>query len=205
MLRRASSLFGDGFSAVGCQSICDRRDGLRSDLPDGDLYRASTLCTSLWLSTAPLDRCSTLLRFPPYRPVGRWKSAWHLDANLSLDCDLAPLAISASQPTDLAKTLTALVLLGVVTLIVLRLSNVISLRAVVKHYVAANAAFSFSEGLGVAPSDGGCHKMRSMSALRSPDQFSALASGIGGRRAPCVLGPCGCLPSGCMAWLDCLL
>jgi hypothetical protein len=106
---------------------------------------------------------------------------------------------------DLAKTLTALVLLGVVTLIVLRLSNVISLRAVVKHYVAANAAFSFSEGLGVAPSDGGCHKMRSMSALRSPDQFSALASGIGGRRAPCVLGPCGCLPSGCMAWLDCLL
>jgi hypothetical protein len=48
----------------------------------------------------------------------------------------------------LAKTLTALVLLGVVTLIVLRLSNVISLRAIVKQSTAANTGAQFLKKLG---------------------------------------------------------
>jgi hypothetical protein len=53
-----------------------------------------------------------------------------------------------SSRHDLAKTLTALVLLGVVTLIVLRLSNVISLRAIVKQSVAANTGAQFLKKLG---------------------------------------------------------
>jgi uncharacterized membrane protein YGL010W len=53
-----------------------------------------------------------------------------------------------SSRRDLAKTLTALVLLGVVTLIVLRLSNVISLRAIVKQSVAANTGAQFLKKLG---------------------------------------------------------
>jgi hypothetical protein len=49
---------------------------------------------------------------------------------------------------DLARTLTALVLLGVVTLMALRLSNVISLRTIVKQNMAANAGAQFLKKLG---------------------------------------------------------
>jgi hypothetical protein len=49
---------------------------------------------------------------------------------------------------DLARTLTAIVLLGVVILMALRLSNVISLRAIVKQNIAANAGAQILKKLG---------------------------------------------------------
>lgn len=49
---------------------------------------------------------------------------------------------------DLARTLTAIVLLGVVILMALRLSNVISLRTIVKQNIAANAGAQFLKKLG---------------------------------------------------------
>ena len=49
---------------------------------------------------------------------------------------------------DLARTLTAFVLLGVVTLMALRLNNVISLRAIVKQNIAANAGAQVLRKLG---------------------------------------------------------
>ena len=87
----------------------------------------------------------------------------------------------------------------------LRLSNVISLRAIVKQNIAANAELRFLGNSGAVPSDGGSRKMKSMSASHWKGQFSDMESGIGGKLVHRAPGHCGCLPSECMAWLDCSL
>jgi hypothetical protein len=83
-------------------------------------------------------------------------------------------------------------LAGVLTLIALRLTDVFSLRALVKQNAAANAGAQFLREIGRAASDGGSGKTKSMSARPGKGQFSHSESGIGGavvHRSPDL---CGC-------------